>query len=67
MVVRPKRCRDLLRWTTYDGLDFGDKWTDGYEAVGRRWLTGIRWRETQTIQSAEERVRTFLTTRPDLR
>jgi len=66
MRVVPERQRSWTSWTVTDGFAIGDKWTDAFEPVRRRGLTGSTWTEIQPVERASATVARFLRERPDL-
>jgi hypothetical protein len=67
LVTRARRQRSIVSWTTTDGLQTVDNWTNVFEPVRRRRFFGRVWSEVQPLQEAASKVGTFLRERPDLK
>jgi hypothetical protein len=66
MHVVAERQRSWTMLTVTEGLAVGDKWTDAFEPVRRRKMTGSAWTEVQPVEKAAATVERFLRERPDL-
>ena len=66
MHVVAERQRSWTMLTVTEGLAVGDKWTDAFEPVRRRKMTGSAWTVVQPVEKAAATVERFLRERPDL-